>query len=256
MGQQAVVTGRQLRQALESLGIRAAQAVVVHGSLRNFGRVEGGADAIVEAVVSAVGPEGLVTMPVYSSSLDEHDDLLRVPLPAAKVSTGAIPAAFARRPDAIKADHPLYAYAYWGPEAGQLARDCQRLLAPYGKDQPLCCLYPRRGYIVQLGVDDNTNTSIHVAEELADPAYLADKKSVSRITVDEFFALPRLRRREILKRHQTGPKRHFTRCTPLIQRASLRRSATVGGAIVAVTDFVGLCELLVGELQKNPSLML
>jgi aminoglycoside 3-N-acetyltransferase len=256
MTQTGIVTREDLRRALEALGLRRGQAVVVHSSLKRFGTVEGGAEALGGAVMDAAGPEGLVIMPVYASSVDKNGDLLREPAPDAPVSTGIVSAAFGRHPQAVFARHPLYAYAFYGKDAAELARQCGRLLVPYGADQPLTCLFPRNGLIVQLGVDDNTNTSIHVAEELADPAYLADKKAVSGITVDEFFRLPVERRREILARHRTGPRRDFSVCTPLIVAAGLRRTTMVGKASVAVTDFSGMCHLLTDALRRDQNLMI
>jgi len=245
-----------LSDALHSLGIAPGDAVVAHGSLKSFGAVEGGAATVGAAVMAAVGAEGLATMPVYASSIDEHGDLLREPAAGAKVVTGLIPATFAGLPGVRMTRHPLYAYSYYGRDADTLADACERLLVPYGPDQPLHCLFARRGKIVQLGVDDVTNTSIHVAEELADPAYLAEKKSVSHITVDEFFALPAEERRAILQKHRTGPRRNFRLCTPLIEAAGVRRTAMVGSARVAVTDFTGMCERLLAEFRRDPEFML
>lgn len=252
----APVTREDIRHALETLGIRRGHALVVHSSLKRFGHVDGGADAVVEALLAAVGPEGLVTMPVYASSVDGNGDLLREPAPGSPVSTGVIAATFGRHPQVTFAPHPLYAYAFYGKDAPDLARKCERLLVPYGKDQPLACLFPRQGFIVQLGVDDITNTSIHVAEELADPTYLADKKSVSGITVDEFFRLPVEQRRAILAKHRTAPRRDFSICTPLIAAAGLRQTTRVGQATVSVTGFSGMCHLLTDALRRNPHLMI
>lgn len=256
MTQSIPVTQQDITAALAALGVRQGDAIVVHSSLKSFGRVEGGATTVVEAAMAAVGSEGLLTMPVYSSSEDANGDLLRVPAPEAPVVTGSIPATFGKHPRAVFAPHPLYAYAFYGTDAAALAKKVERLLVPYGPDQPLTCLFRRKGHIVQLGVDDVTNTSIHVAEELADPLYLADKKSVSWITVDEFFSLPVEQRRAILVKHRTGPRRDFRKCTPLIVAAGLRRTAQVGAATVAVTDFTGMCELLSEEIRRNPGLML
>ncbi|MHB9108028.1 MAG: AAC(3) family N-acetyltransferase [Armatimonadota bacterium] len=250
------VTKSMLCTALRDLGIVPGDAVVVHSSLKSFGQVDGGPAAIAETVTEVVGTDGLVTMPVYAQSEDEHGDLLRVPEPAARVSTGIIPATFGRLPGVRLATHPLYAFGFFGRDAEELQRKTERLLLPYGPDQPLNCLYPRRGKIVQLGVDDVTNTSIHVAEELADPDYLAAKKSVSATTVDAFFALPVEARREIMEKHRTGPRRDFRKCTPLIEAAGLRNAVLVGSARVAATDFVGMIDLLSEEIRRNPELMI
>lgn len=250
------VTKSMLITALREIGLTAGDAVVVHSSLKSFGQVKGDSATIVSAVLAVVGADGLVTMPVYAQSEDDRGDLLRVPAASAPVSTGIIPATFRRFPGVCLATHPLYAFAFYGRDAEELARTSERLLLPYGPDQPLTCLYPRRGKIVQLGVDDRTNTSIHVAEELADPEYLAAKKSVSAITVDAFFALPVEERREVMRKHQTGPRRDFRKCTPLIEATGLRKTTLVGNARVAVTDFVGMIDLLREEIRRNPELMI
>lgn len=251
-----IVTKSLLIAVLRDLGLAPGDAVVVHSSLKSFGQVEDGPAAIAEAVMDVVGTDGLVTMPVYAQSENEYGDLLRVPAMTAPVSTGIIPATFRRLPGVCLAAHPLYAFGFYGRDAQELAQTYERLLLPYGPDQPLNCLYPRRGKIVQLGVDDVTNTSIHVAEELADPEYLAAKKSVSKTTVNEYFALPVDVRREIMRKHQTGPRRDFRKCTPLIEAAGLRKTITVGSARVAVTDFVGMIDLLSDEIRRNPELMI
>ena len=251
-----VVTKSLLIDSLRELDLGIGDAVVVHSSLKSFGRMEDGPSAVAEAVMAVVGSDGLVTMPVYAQSEDAQGDLLRVPAATAPVNTGSIPASFARLPGVRLAAHPLYAFAYYGRDAEELARAAERLLLPYGAGQPLACLYPRRGKIVQLGVDDLTNTAIHVAEELADPPYLADKKLVSAITVDEFFALPREERREVMRHHRTGPRRDFRLATPLIESAGLRKTATVGNARITVTDFSGMIDLLGDAIRRNPNILI
>lgn len=253
--EQIVVSRQRLTDILLGIGLVPGDAVVVHGSLRSFGHVAGGPSAVAEAVMHAVGSSGLVVMPVYAQSMDAHDDLLRTPDLNATVSTGAIPAAFSRLPDVCLSAHPLYGFAFSGQNAAKLARACERLLLPYGARQPLACLYPRQGKILQLGVDDRTNTSIHVAEELADPAYLSEKKSVSTLTVDEFFSLPVASRRLVMQQHRAGPRRDFRTCTPLIEEAGIRRVTAAGNARIAVTDFVKMIDLLVDAMQRDPYLM-
>ncbi len=253
---QQPITCQQLGSSLENMGIRAGAAIVVHSSLKSFGQVEGGPGAVVDALIRTVGPEGCVIMPVYASSLDQNGDLLRRPAPQTRVSTGLIAATFGQDARTVLSSHPIYAYAYYGRDARDLARKTETLMTPYGPDQPLMHLFQRQGHIVQLGVDDRTNTSIHVAEELADPPYLAGKKSASSLTVEAFFLLPPEQRRDIIVKHRSGPRRNFRLCSPLIEAAGLRRSAWVGQALVTVTEFSGMCRLLIDTLRHNPRFMI
>ena len=106
------VTEEEIRSGLERLGLRRGCVVVVHSSLSSFGRVAGGAEAVAAAVADAVGPEGLVVMPLYASRYDADGRLLREPDFTRGVTTGAVALALARRQDAHVALHPLYSNAF------------------------------------------------------------------------------------------------------------------------------------------------
>ncbi len=250
------VTCEQICSCLASVGVRPGMAIVVHGSLKSFGYVEGGPQTVIEALIKTVGSEGLIIMPVYAASFDQKGELLRSPSPRERISTGQIAAAFGQDSRTILASHPMYAYAFYGRDARKLARKAEVLLMPYGSGQPLAGLFPRRGYIVQIGVDDRTNTSIHVAEEFAEPPYLTEKKSVSHISVKDYFLLPLEIRREMLTLHRAGPRRDFSISTSLIEKAGLRKTAIVGTATVMATDFSGMCELLIDKIRKNANMMM
>ena len=53
---------------LRELGLGEGDCVGVHSSLRSFGHVEGGADAVIDALLEVVGPTGTVVMPAYSKN--------------------------------------------------------------------------------------------------------------------------------------------------------------------------------------------
>ena len=60
----------ELTAQLARLGIARADTVMVHASLRRIGTVEGGADGVIDAITSAVGPEG--TMLMVLGALDDR----------------------------------------------------------------------------------------------------------------------------------------------------------------------------------------
>ena len=45
----AVVTKTDIKNALTELGIQKGDVMVVHSSLKSFGHVEGGAEAVIDA---------------------------------------------------------------------------------------------------------------------------------------------------------------------------------------------------------------
>jgi aminoglycoside N3'-acetyltransferase len=59
------ITKSELRSGLESLGIVAGDAVMLHSSLKSIGFVDGGPRAFLEALIEAVGPTGTLVVPTY-----------------------------------------------------------------------------------------------------------------------------------------------------------------------------------------------
>ena len=60
------VTRAVLRADLRRLGVREGDCVMLHSSLSSLGRVEGGAEAVVEAFLDATGPEGTLITPAFT----------------------------------------------------------------------------------------------------------------------------------------------------------------------------------------------
>ncbi len=261
------VTRSDIRRGLADLGLRAGDRVAVHSSLRSFGHVDGGAMAVVDAVLDAVGERGLVMMPALADTVDAHGDLLPLDAATAPITTGAIPAAMTRHPAAHRGLHPLYSIVFAGSNAAAWARENERLMFPYGAEQQYALLLgdvartPVRfpgsgaGHILQLGVDDRTNSTIHILEELCDPVYLREKKSQAHLAVAGFFAMPLADRRTSLAHHRAGPRRDFARVTPLVDAAGLARRVRIGSARCTLQPALGLKRIFDAAMAKDPEFM-
>ena len=57
------VTQADLVEGFRRVGVQRGDILYCHSSLSRFGYVEGGAEAIVDALLEAVGPDGTVAMP-------------------------------------------------------------------------------------------------------------------------------------------------------------------------------------------------
>ena len=169
MAQKPHVTSEDIKAGLRRLGLGRGHSVGVHSSLSAFGYVEGGADAVIDALLRTVGPEGTVVFPTYSDNrqdleLTGEDRRLGVrrkrrnlPYDPKREScwTGRIPDAFWRRSEAIRGDNPTHSLAAIGPRAEDLCRGWDRLL-------------DADGYILLLGVTLSCCSSMHQAEERVD----------------------------------------------------------------------------------------
>ena len=159
-------------------------ALEVHSSLRSFGRVEGGA----RTVVDAVRDEGCTLLvPTFSDAYGVHPrshqrpprnawDYDRVRPPASgehRVYTpesnevdrdmGIIPATVLQTPGRVRGRHPTMSFTGLGPLAHALV-DAQ---APDDAYAPLEALVRHRGWILMVGVGLTEMTFLHYAEARA-----------------------------------------------------------------------------------------
>jgi aminoglycoside 3-N-acetyltransferase len=139
--------------------------MIVHSSLSSFGRVEGGAVAVVRALMDAVGPGGTLMMPSFN-----HGEVFRGgrgvydPL-TTPTSNGAIPDAFWRLPGVARSLNPTHPFACWGRDAIRYTARHHRGLE-MGEHSPLGLLHADGGWQLNLGTTHETTTAKHLAETL------------------------------------------------------------------------------------------
>lgn len=169
-----------LHQELEAFGVPRGAVVVVHSSLSAFGAVNGGAQAIVDALLHCIGDAGTLVVPTFtpqvsdphpqSSSFDDpHIDSARqsVPLFHEHLPTpmGAVPNAVLAHPGRLRSHHPQASVAAIGAKAQEITAD-QPFIYALGKDSPFEKMYRLGAYILLLGVGHNRNSFLHYAESL------------------------------------------------------------------------------------------
>jgi aminoglycoside N3'-acetyltransferase len=135
---------------------------MVHASLRRVGPVEGGADGVIDAILGALGPDGVMMMPLGSRD-DAPFDALRSP---AELELGVLAEVFRQRPGVQVSDHPAARFAALGPEARSLLEPVPQhdFYGPGSALERLC----RGGAVLRLGADPDTVTLTHYAEYLVE----------------------------------------------------------------------------------------
>jgi len=152
--------------------------VIAHASLKPFGYVEGGADAVLDAMLASfasvimpthtyktkiipdVGPpnNGIV----YGSGQDQnkmaepfHPDM------RADLMMGILPETLRNHPLAIRTSHPILSFSGINADLILFTQTLYEPLAPIG------AMAEQDGWVVLINVDHTANTSIHYAEKLA-----------------------------------------------------------------------------------------
>lgn len=180
----APVTTREVLIALANLGVREGDVLVVHSSLSAIGWVVGGPQAVLAALLTAVGSTGTVTMPAHSGGLSEPSNWENPPVPREWWDTiraemppfdahltplremGVVAEAFHRMPGTLRSNHPTVSHLARGPLAETITKD-HRLEYGLGDGSPLTHLYEANAKVVLIGVDHDNNTSLHLAENRA-----------------------------------------------------------------------------------------
>ncbi|WP_328477249.1 AAC(3) family N-acetyltransferase [Actinoplanes sp. NBC_00393] len=174
-------TRESLTREFTSFGVRSDDILLVHSSLRAIGWVCGGATAVVQALLDAVGPGGTIVVPAQTP--DNRDPArwshwavppdwwatIRDHLPAFEPELtpssgmGAIAERVRTWPHSVRSGHPLTSFAAVGPAAGVLMarHDLESLL---GDGSPLAALEDADAKVLLLGVGFEKCTVFHLAE--------------------------------------------------------------------------------------------
>jgi aminoglycoside 3-N-acetyltransferase len=251
------ITKHDIVRGLRALGLGPGDKVLVHSSLRSLGYVEGGAEALIDAlleVVYAVPAEGGGTVLVPTLTGNEtlspanppRFDPRRTPC-----WTGRVPEAFRQRPEAVRSLHPTHSVAAIGADARALTGDhlssltpCDEL-SPYGK--LACC---EDGYILLIGVDHEVNTTFHHVEEVVGVDYhMQPAFARARIAVGGQEVV-----RHVLL-HRYGTARHFGVMEPVFVEQGIQRQATIGQAGVRLVQAKGMVETTMRCLRANRRLL-
>jgi aminoglycoside 3-N-acetyltransferase len=176
-----MVTRSNLRRAIRELKL-SGLPLCVHASLRSFGQVEGGADAIVNSLLD----EGCtIVVPAFSwlfaihppvhlrppqngvdyDRIEKESQALTRPYTPASIEIdddmGAVAKAVLARDGRSRGSHPLNSFAAIGPLAEELVVH-QTIIDVYS---PLKALAEAGGAVVLMGVGLEAMTLLHLAEE-------------------------------------------------------------------------------------------
>jgi aminoglycoside N3'-acetyltransferase len=151
---------------LHTLGVEPGGMLLVHTSFRAVRPVEGGPHGLIDALQMALGPEGTLVMPSWTDQDDEPFDPETSP---AAADLGVTAGLFWQRPETVRSDH-AFAFAASGPRASEVVSG-PLPLPPHIPQSPVGHVHDLDGQVLLLGVNHDANTTIHLAEIMADVPY-------------------------------------------------------------------------------------
>jgi aminoglycoside N3'-acetyltransferase len=163
-----VVTKQQIKAGLAELGVLPGMGLEVHASLKAFGRVEGGATTVIDALQESVGPSGTLVLPSFNHGAAYADSETSTDGFNPKVTpttNGAIPEAFWKRDGVVRSINPTHSFASWGRNKERYTAEHHKTLT-MGADSPLGRLLEDDGWGLLLGVGYKSNTFHHCVETI------------------------------------------------------------------------------------------
>lgn len=246
-------TTRTLLDALRELGVEAGSTMLVHSSLSSLGWVEGGEHAVIDALLQAVGPAGLLVMPTHTwATVHQDQPVFHETLSPSTV--GRVTESFRRRPGVRRSLHPTHSVAACGPGADDFIAGHERYATPCPPPSPYGQLVERKGKVLLLGVGLDRCTLIHGFEEWADVPWLFNRtESLSVVTArGNILSVPS-------RRHTNDPyyeERNFPSLEPLFQKAGAILYGRAGSAVLRLIDAALAAEHLVPAISRNPDIVL
>lgn len=159
------VAQTRLWQQLRAIGVEPGSTLIVHTAFSRVRPIEGGPKGLIAALRQALGPSGTLVMPSMADSDDEPFDSRSTPAR----DMGIVADTFWQLPGVSRSDSP-HAFAAVGPQAAKLTQPHPPDV-PHGEDSPVGRAWKLDAQVLLLGVGQHANTTLHLAEELAQVRY-------------------------------------------------------------------------------------
>jgi aminoglycoside 3-N-acetyltransferase len=177
-----IASVRSLTADLRVLGVRPGDVLLMHSSYKSVGSVAGGPQAVVQAVLDALGPAGTLVVPTHNSENTDPASWQHPPAPPEHWATirheapgfdperspasrwmGRLAELVRTWPGAVRSNHPQVSFAALGPHAAEIVAG-HRLEDGLGESSPLAAVYRLDGKVLLLGAGHDSNTSLHLCE--------------------------------------------------------------------------------------------
>ncbi len=240
----------KLARDFADVGLKRGDIVLLHTSLKRVGYLREGPEALIKALLGLLGEDGTLMVPTLTG---KRRDCPEAP-PVFDVGltpcwTGIIPETVRKRENAVRSLHPTHSVAAEGREKYALTKghelsytpcDC---MSPYYKNAVL------NGKILLVGVDLESNTTIHTCEELAGVPYHLQASATEALIKDydgrEITVLNRLH-------NWDKPATDFNKIEGLYSERGIIRHGRIGNAPSMIMQAASVVECTVSLLKSKP----
>jgi len=246
-----ILTRDQIVVALRALGLPAGAIVFIHSSMSSIGYVEGGADAVVDAILGVLGPTGTLVVPTFT--FDRGSDDYPVFDPARDPSgMGRVTEVTRTRPGARRSCHLLHSIAALGAHADEIT--ASHGPSAWAADGPFWMLNELDAHILLLGVPYLRCTFFHVLEQLVQVPYRRWSEVEARVQDRDGSLRPLLTLIYSPKPDFAG--NDFNKLGALLELRGLVQVGNVGNAVARLFHTRDALEVGLAQYRVDPLLFL
>ncbi len=166
--------------------MRAPQdsVVLMHTSLRAIGRVEGGAEALLDTLIEYFTAKGgLFCVPTHTWN-NLGKDTVTLDMLHPESNLGAFSVLAAKRTDGIRSENPCHSMMVFGnrERAEEFVKNEPHIKTPTAPDSCYGKLFDEHGYVLLVGVSQTANTYLHTVDEILHlPNRMKDKTTLTTV---------------------------------------------------------------------------
>jgi len=244
------LTSKRLLSGFQNLCVKAGDTLLVHSSYKSLGEVDGGPQAVIDALLEALGEDGTLLMPTFNFDFCKGVDW-DVRLTPSQM--GYMTNLARRDPRASRVFHPIYSFAVIGKYAEAFGN--LRYKSSYGENSAFAKLRELNGKIMVIGLSYNDSmTFFHHVEELEGVDYRYLKDFTGNITdwdgnttVDTYQML--------VRNLEMGVQTMVDPMGALFEEAGISKVRKIGQADVKLMNANEVYEFTVREMKRDPYLL-
>lgn len=164
---------QQLKDQLESMGLKGDETILIHSSMKAIGAVDGGADTVIDAWMEYF-KDGLLLLPTHTWKTVNADNPVYNPYTTPSC-VGLLTNMFMKRDGVIRSLHPTHSMSGYGKNAAEYLAGEEYNNTPCTPGGCYDRLKEVGGKVLLVGVGHERNTYIHSVEEVLNvPNRLSD----------------------------------------------------------------------------------
>lgn len=164
---------QQLKDQLESMGLKGDETILIHSSMKAIGAVDGGADTVLDAWMEYF-KDGLLLLPTHTWKTVNADNPVYNPYTTPSC-VGLLTNMFMKRDGVIRSLHPTHSMSGYGKNVAEYLAGEEYNNTPCTPGGCYDRLKEVGGKVLLVGVGHERNTYIHSVEEVLNvPNRLSD----------------------------------------------------------------------------------